>query len=155
FTDAARVPIASVDVSSPVCMNGTAFTPGITTVLVTITDINANIMPQGTTVTFSTTNGTIVSAPTTFIVPNSTACLAGAGPGFVGGTVATGFVCPASSAVPLGSAPLSYAVTVTSDATVAAGPPAVCTNPKPTGVLTVTVTTPKGVITSVSIPVTD
>ena len=163
FTDAARVPIASVDVSSPVCMNGTAFTPGITTVLVTITDINANIMPQGTTVTFSTTNGTIVSAPTTFIVPNSTACLAGAGPGFVGGAVTPGFVCPATSAVPLGSAPLAYAIIIKSDVTQAStttGTPPVTTltcNPNTTtsGVLTVTVRTPSGVSTTTQIPVND
>ncbi len=140
--------------------------PGNTvSVLVTITDVNGNIMPAGTTVTFSTTNGTIVSAPTSFIVPNSVACLEDSGPGFaVGtGTVTPGFICPGSGvptpnnfpAVPLGSAPLSYSVAISSDATLAAGPPAVCTNPKPTGVLTVTVTTPKGVMTSVSIPVTD
>lgn len=114
------------------------------TVVVTITDVNGNIMPAGTTVSLSATNGTITSAPTNFTVPNSTACLAGSGPG-------PGFICPASSAVPLGSAPLSYAVSLTSNAV--AGPP--CNNPITTGSLTVTVTTPKGVITSVSIPVTD
>jgi hypothetical protein len=123
-------------------------------VVVTITDVNGNIMPAGTTVNFSATNGTITSAPTNFTVPNSTACLANSGPGYSIGPVPAGFVCPGSSAVPLGSAPLSYSVSLTSNATLS-GSPAVCTNPIASGSLTVTVSTPKGVVTSASIPVTD
>jgi hypothetical protein len=123
-------------------------------VVVTITDLNGNIMPAGTTVNFSATNGTITSAPTNFTVPNSTACLANSGPGYSIGPVPAGFVCPGSSAVPLGSAPLSYSVSLTSNATLS-GSPAVCTNPITSGSLTVTVSTPKGVVTSASIPVTD
>jgi hypothetical protein len=124
-------------------------------VVVTITDVNGNIMPQGTSVSFSATNGTITSAPTTFTVPNSTACLANSGPGYSIGPVPAGFTCPASSAVPLGSAPLSYSVSLTSNATLSAPPTVVCTNPITSGSLTVTVSTPKGVVTSASIPVTD
>src|SRR6266513_1920584 len=164
FTDAARVPIASIDLRA-VCTSAAPFSPPVSTVLVTITDINANIMPQGTTVTFSTTNGTIVSAPTTFTVPNSTACLAGAGPGFAvaPGTVTPGFVCPATSAVPLGSAPLAYAIIIKSDVTQTSsttGTPPVTTltcNPNTTtsGVLTVTVRTPSGISTTAQIPVND
>src|SRR6266513_1981085 len=161
FTDAARGPIAAVDVRLPACVDGTPYSPPVSTVLVTITDINGNIMPQGTTVTFSTTNGTIVSAPTTFTVPNSTACLAGAGPGFsvAPGTVPPGFVCPATSAVPLGSAPLTYAIIVKSDVTQTSSgtPPTLTCNPNTTtsGVLTVTVRTPSGVSTTTQIPVLD
>jgi len=161
FTDATTTPITSVDVSTPACTAAGPFSPPIKTVLVTITDINGNIMPRGTTVAFSTTNGTIVSAPTSFTVPNSTACLAGAGPGFAvaPGTVTPGFVCPATSAVPLGSAPLSYAIIVKSDVTQTSSgtPPVLTCNPNTTtsGVLTVTVTTPNGTSTTTQIPVND
>src|SRR5439155_25577673 len=123
-----------------------------------LTDINTNIMPQSTTLTFSTPNGTIVSAPTTFTVPNSTACLAGAGPGFAvaPATVTPAFVCPATSAVPLGSAPLAYAIIIKSDVTqTSAGtPPTLTCNPNGTrsGVLTVTVRTPSGDSTTTQIP---
>jgi len=154
-------PVNSVDVRFPTCVNGSAYSPPVRTVLVTITDVNGNIMPQGTTVTFSTTNGTIVSAPTSFSVPNSTACLAGAGPGFAvpPGTVTPGFVCPGTSAVPLGNAPLAYAIIIKSDVTQASSgtPPALTCNPNATtsGVLTVTVRTPSGVSTTTQIPVID
>jgi hypothetical protein len=113
----------------------------------TITDVNGNVMPAGTTVVFTTTNGTIVSAPQNFVVPNSTACLAGAGP-------AAGFICPASSAVAIGASPLTYTVIVKSNAT--QDPTSLaCSNSVPDGVLTVTVTTPKGVATSAQISVAD
>ncbi len=135
-------------INLPLCIDGVAFSPSAQTVVFTIRDANGNIMPAGTTVTFATTNGTIVSAPTNFVVPNSTACLAGSGP-------AAGFICPAASAVALGAAPLGYAVTVKSDATQGASPTFACTNASPVGVLTVTVTTPKGLATSTSIPVND
>jgi hypothetical protein len=130
----------------PPCTNGVPFTGLTTSVTVTINDVNGNIMPAGTTVSFSTSNGTIVSLPTSFIVPNSTACLSGFGP--------AGFVCPASSAVLLGSAPLAYQVIMKSDATQDATT-LVCTNASGAGVLNVTVSTPKGVVTSASIPVND
>jgi hypothetical protein len=124
-------------------------TPGASdSVLVTVTDVNGNIMPAGTTVSFSATNGTITSAPTSFTVLNSTACLQGSGPG-------AGFICPVSSAVPLDSPVISYVVSMTSNATISAPPASVCTNPISAGVLSVTVTTPKGVSTSISIPVND
>jgi hypothetical protein len=190
-TDVARAPVASIDVSAPACTNATPFSPPIQTVLVTVTDVNGNIMPQGTTVTFTTTNGTIVSAPASFTVPNSTACLAGSSPGFLPGgalggftcpdpgdvtrrrcvandpVAAAGFICPTTSAVPFGDAPLAYAVTVKSDvtqtsATTTTGTPPVTTttltcNPNTTssGVLTATVTTPGGTTTSVQLPVFD
>jgi hypothetical protein len=156
-------PVTTVDLTTPGCTTTAAFTPPSKLVLVTITDINGNIMPAGTTVTFTTTNGTIVSAPANFVVPNSTACLEDSGPGYFSlpfpGTVVPGFVCPGTSSVPLGSAPLTYSVLVKSDQTqTPPAPPATaytCSNPTPSGVLTVTVTTPRGVSTSVQIPVDD
>jgi hypothetical protein len=129
------------------CVNGVLFTPPSQSVDFTITDVNGNVMPAGTTVVFTTTNGTIVSAPQNFVVPNSTACLAGAGP-------AAGFICPASSAVAIGASPLTYTVIVKSNAT--QDPTSLaCSNSVPDGVLTVTVTTPKGVATSAQISVAD
>jgi hypothetical protein len=130
------------------CVDGTQFTAPSQDVQITITDVNGNIMPAGTTVAFSTTNGTIVSSPTSFVVPNRIACLAGSGP--------AGFTCPASSAVALGNAPLTYTVSVKSDVTQGAGPTFIC-NPNTTasGSLTVTVTTPNAISTSASINVLD
>jgi hypothetical protein len=76
---------------------------------------------------------------------------------------AAGFICPATSEVLFGNAPLSYAVTVKSDVTQtsttdpATGFTTLTCNPNttPSGVLTVTVTTPSGVSTSVQIRVDD
>jgi hypothetical protein len=129
------------------CVNGVAFSPPSASLDFTITDVNGNIMPAGTTVSFSTTNGTIVSSPTSFVVPNSIACLNGAGPG-------PGFICPAGSAVALGASPLGYTVTVKSDAT-QDNTTLACSNTRPDGVLTVIVTTPKGVTATAQLPVTD
>jgi len=142
-----RFSVPSINI--PACVNGVGgFTQGTGSVTVTITDVNGNIMPAGTTVTFSTNNGAIVSAPTSFTVPNSTACLAGSGP-------AAGFICPANSAIALGSSPLAYSVTVKSDATQGPGPTFTCTNTSAVGTLLVTVTTPLGLVTTTSINVND
>jgi hypothetical protein len=148
ITDSLLNPVGSVALGS--CNpNATA------SLLVTITDVNGNIMPAGTTISFASTNGQITSLPVSFVVPNSQACLAGSGAGYSSGPIPAGFGCPVSSEVPLGSAPLTYAVSFQSNATVNAGPPPTCTNPISTGVFTITVTTPKAVTTIVSIPVTD
>jgi hypothetical protein len=145
-------------ITLPPCVNGTPFTPSTQRVLFTITDVNGNIMPAGTAVSFSTSNGTIVSLPTSFTVPNSTACLNGEGAG-------AGFICPGSDtvtpanavppAVQPGFAPLAYTITMKSDATQGPTPTFTCTNTTSVGVLNVTVTTPKGVVSTASIPVND
>jgi hypothetical protein len=80
-------------------------------------------MPAGTTVSLSTTNGTILSRTSLT----------------VGG-------CGESS---------TYSVTMESDATQGAGPNFICSNSKTHGYFTVTVTTPKGIITSRMFDVTD
>jgi len=131
----------------------TACNTSIVSTDITITDVNGNLMPAGTTVNFTTTNGTIKSAPTSFVVPNSIACLKNSGPGFSSGTVPAGFVCPAKSEVLLGSQLLTYRVDVISDGTGGGGSP--CTNPSVSGNLIVTVKTPLGVETSNLIPVND
>ena len=172
FSDSSRNPITGI--SFPTCTAAAAFTPQTLTVLITVTDVNGNIMPAGTTVSFTTTNGTIQSTPTSFTVPNSAACLAGAGPGpsgFIcpsspGGTrcvlnvpaEGAGFICPTSSEVLFGNAPLTYAVLLKTQATQSgtAPGPFTCTAPSNSpGRLSVTVTTPKPVITTTSIPVTN
>jgi hypothetical protein len=139
--------LSAAGIALPTCTDGALFVPSSQSLSVTITDVNDNIMPVGTTVSFSTTNGAIVSAPQSFVVPNSTACLLGGGP-------APGFTCPATSAVPLGTYPLAFPVTVQSDAT-QDKTTLVCSNSKTSGVLTITVTTPKGVATTLQVPVTD
>ena len=131
----------------------TACNTSIVSTDITITDVNGNLMPAGTTVNFTTTNGTIKSAPTSFVVPNSIACLKNSGPGFSSGTVPAGFVCPAKSEVLLGSQLLTYRVDVISDGTGGGGSP--CTNSSVSGNLIVTVKTPLGVETSKLIPVND
>ncbi len=165
FSDSSGTPIDPITgITFATCTTGAPFTPPSTTVLITVTDVNGNIMPAGTSVSFSTNNGTIRSTPTSFIVPNSTACLAGAGPGgftcsgtscTLGASAPAGFTCPTSSEVPFGNAPLTYEVIVKSQATQSGtAVPFTCTNSSNSpGRLSVTVTTPKGIVTTASIPV--
>jgi len=146
-TDASGTPMPQINLTT--CTAGTAFpSPAPTqTVLVTITDVNGNLMPAGTTVAFSTNNGKIISAPTSFTVPNSIACL-GNGP--------TALPCPASTAVLLGEPLLTYAVTLQSDATQSGTGPFTCNNTLSSGDLSVTITTkPNGIISIRKIPVND
>lgn len=126
------------------CVTGVTFQPVPQTVTATIHDLHGNSMPIGTTVVFTSNNATIT--PASFTVGNTTACLEGFGP--------PGFICPTSSEVSFGTAPLAFQVSVNSDATQDAAT-LECTNPKKSGALTITVTTPKGVVTSKTIPVTD
>ena len=101
------------------------------TFVVRVLDANGNAMPVGTTVAFSTTNGTITSNAS-YIVPDTTGCLAGS----------AGCLAPSASAT-FGEIP----VTMKSDGAWAAGAPNTCTNANPSGTFTVTVTSPKGIIT--------
>jgi len=155
-TDAFGTPMPQINLTT--CTAATAFpSPAPTqTVLITITDVNGNLMPAGTTVNFTTTNGTIKSAPTSFVVPNSIACLKGSGPGFSSGTPPAGFVCPTKSEVLLGNPLLTYTVTLQSDATQSGtAAPFTCNNTLGSGDLSVTVTTPKGITSISKIPVND
>jgi len=60
------------DISLNHCVNGTPFSNFPETFAIRVTDVNGNVMPAGTTITFSTTNGTILSAGS-FTVPNTSA----------------------------------------------------------------------------------
>ena len=109
------------------CTDGVAFTNTPVTVDVSVTDVNGNIMPAGTTILFSSSNGTITSNPTSFTVSNTSSM----------------------------GADTTYSVTMRSDATQGAVPDYICTNSVASGSLQVTVTTPKGTISYGNIPVTD
>ena len=110
--------------------------------IVTVVDINGNAMPAGSTVAFSSDNGTIVS-DAAYVVPDTIGCRTG----YAG--------CPASAA----SATFGdIFIRMKSDATFTVGtPPApnTCVNSSPAGTFTVKVTSPKGLITTLSTSVTD
>jgi hypothetical protein len=112
---------------------------GPMTFIVTVVDVNGNAMPAGTTVAFSSSNGTITSAASV-VVPDTSGCRTG----FAG--------CPASVGTPNFG---NFAVTMRSDATFTDGPPPKCTNTTSAGTFTVNVTSPKGLITTSSMLVTD
>ena len=95
-----------------------------------ITDVNLNAMPVGTTISFATTNGTLTGT-SSFVVPNTSA--------------------KATTALALGI--FDYKVSLKSDSALVAG---TCVDPTPGvpgGFLTVTVTTPLGVVTTGSVAV--
>lgn len=105
------------------------------TFTVTVVDLHGNAMPAGTTVAFSSDNGTVTSSAS-YTVPSTSGCRTGAS-------------CPALAAsATFGDIP----VTMKSDATWATG---VCTNTNANGTFTVKVTTPKGVITNATKSITD
>lgn len=126
----------SAAIALPVCVLAT----GVTTMTFTVTvvDQHGNAMPAGTTVAFTTDNGTI-SAGASYIVPDTIGCRTG----YAG--------CPASAADPAFG---DHDVTMKSDATWDPVTPK-CTNTTPAGTFTVTVTTPKGLITTSTMTVTD
>lgn len=109
----------------PVCAAGVVGAP--LTFNTIVLDANGNAMPVGSTVNFTTTNGAFVSSAS-YIVPDTTCGLGSVGCGVI-------------------------PVTMRSDATGSAG---VCTNTNgSTGIFTVTVTTPKGTITTATTTITD
>jgi hypothetical protein len=106
------------------CVDGSAtYTPIPQSFPFRVTDTNGNSMAPGTTIVITTTNGTLVSAPTSFTVLDNN-----------------------TTTTP------TYPLTIASDATISSG---VCTNSSLNGTLLVSITSPKGVITNYSIPVTD
>jgi len=97
----------------------------------TVKDVNGNALPVGTTISFATSNGAITGI-SSFIVPNTNANVT---------TSPTAF---------------DYTVSLKSDATFTAAVPPVaafCTDTTPSGTLTVTVTSPLGVVSTGSITV--
>ena len=106
----------------------------------TARDVNGNVLPAGTTIAFTTTNGTIPSSTATYTVPSTNLRVANG--------VADGYG--------------NFAVTVQSDITQAATTNPLtgvttytCANAVGAGNLTATVKTPSGKTTTFSIPVTD
>ena len=132
------------------------------TFIVTVVDKNGNAMPAGTTIAFSTDNGTIISPAGGFTVPNTNSCrtLNPLGPS---GTAYPG--CDATSVLASNYATFGdIPVTMKSDATWASGTPAAsgvaataatCANSTLTGTFTVTVTAPSGAKTVATMNVTD
>jgi hypothetical protein len=145
FTDAAQstsLPtIANIpQINLPSCdTTPPAITQPVTTFYLRVVDVNGNSMPAGTTIALTKTNGNILSS-INIVIPDSSACnknFNSAG-------------CPTLANDPsLGVYPL----TMQSDATFTA--PSTCTNTASTGILTVTVTSPKGLITITNINVND
>ncbi len=101
------------------CVNGERFDNTPVTAFISITDINNNIMPAGTQITIATSNGAITS-PSALVVSN---------------------------AAPTFGTPILYPVTIRSDASQSAGPAYTCTNPITRGYLSISVRTPKGLVT--------
>lgn len=127
-------------IALPTCTPGAGGSVGNSrNVTVTVLDVNGNAMPAGTTVAFSSTNGTITSA-SSYIVPDTAGCRSGY------------FGCPASAA----SASFGeFGLTMRSDATFDSTA-LTCTNSNSnSGILTVTATSPKGLVTTATIDVTD
>lgn len=110
-------------ISLPPCTTGAAFTAVPATFILRVRDRRGQVMPAGTTITFTTTNG-ILSGPTSFTVPNTTTAL-------------------------------DYNITIQSDATQGPSPTFTCTNARTIGILTVTVTTPGGTVTTATTNVID
>jgi hypothetical protein len=136
--DSSLVPASAITL--PSCTTAPADnTMPTTDYFVRIVDEYGNAMPTGTTVAFSTDNGTLLS-PASYVVPNE------------GGGCNSAFAgCPAAS----GSATFgNYKVSLRSDATYDTATTA-CTNTNTTGKLTVTVTSPSGLITPITFTVAD
>lgn len=112
-------------INLPHCTNGVAFNNTATSFTITVTDLNGNIMPAGTTISFATTNGTITSIPTSYTVQNTST-----------------------------KTPPTFLVRMISDATQDPNSLA-CSNSKTSGDFTVTVSTPKAVSTYASVQVND
>lgn len=113
---------------------------------VTVVDVNGNAMPAGTTVALASDNGTILSAPTV-TVPDTIGCR----------TTFAG--CPASAGSPTFG---DIVITMKSDATFTAAdqnanPPTVpqCVDKTLGGTFVVTVTSPRGLVTSSTAGVTE
>ena len=121
------------------CASTFAFANSPKTVYLQITDLHGNTMPAGSTISVTTTNGSVDLAPVS-PVPDNIGC--------VRGDNQFTTLCPADA--PL--LPPLFMV-LTSDAT--QDDALTCTNSKASGLLTITVTSPKGLATSKTYNVTD
>jgi hypothetical protein len=133
------------------CTDPATYIPSTATINVVVTDLNGNAMPAGTTVAFSTTSGSITSTPTTFTVPSTIACLTGVNT-YTDNNAVVHDTCP-FAAPGLATGALSYSVGMKSGVTVTGTPPT-CTPVSP-GIFTITVTTPRGRVTTYQATVTN
>jgi hypothetical protein len=124
-------------IALPACTAGGAGAPA--TFTVTVVDMNGNAPPAGSTINFTTTNGTIISANR--IAENSIGCRTA---GYTG--------CPAAAGAPTFG---DYLVTMQSDVTWSTTTGACSVNQRSSGTFTVTVTTPNREVTERSATVTD
>jgi hypothetical protein len=122
------VPVSPAIISLPACDNPAnlaTLTGPIIRYYIRILDVNGNAMPEGTTISFATTNGTLAS-PSSYTLGNTSGCSSA----FAG--------CPASA----GSVAFEYyPIDIQSDAT---SNGSTCTNSKSSGIFTVNVKTPGG-----------
>jgi len=126
------------------------------TFTMTVVDVNGNAMPAGTTVAFATDNG-VISTGANYTVPDTIGCRIDNNPGGVA------YGCPDNRPAGPGSTTFGdRLVTIKSDATfVPANPTAVppvaasCSDSTTSGTFTVTVTSPKGLITTSTATITE
>jgi hypothetical protein len=145
----ANVTPSQTQVTLPPCTTTATYTRPTQNVTFTVVDQRGNVMPAGTAIRFTTTNGGLIDPNTgnatnqvSFTVPTSAAC--------------TGSSCPvAAPKITSGDRIGSFTVTVQADASQSPTTNA-CTNTNDTGNLTVTVTSPSGHVSpAVSIVVRD
>jgi hypothetical protein len=86
FNEVANLANDSIDLEP--CVTGTPWLNRPVTTAIRIVDPNGNAMPAGTTVNFTTSNGTITSPVTTFTIGNNGQCVT---PGFTPSVLSTGF----------------------------------------------------------------
>ena len=119
-------PIVTAALST--CVNTVPFVNTPVELKINIVDVNGNVMPAGTKIEFSASNGTIINKPVSWTMPSTSAKTNGT---------------------------FTYTVIMESDATQLTVAPFTCTNAKKDGRLIVQVTTPKGLLTAQSFSVTD
>ncbi len=131
---------------TPYCSTSTVYDRPRKDVLVQITDDRGNVMPAGTQIRFTTSNGSLINPASgvqtnqiSFTVPNSSACLSSSS------------FCNGALKISDGDGIGSFRVTVQADASQtpvvdSAGNTTgyTCTNTNSTGLLTVSVTSPSG-----------
>lgn len=145
-SQAVITPLGAAQVQLDHCVDGTPFANLPQTFALAIRDDNptvfpgntlaGNILPAGTRIEFATTNGKLLSEPSA-LVPNTDAAAS---------AVWTYYLTLQSDATQSGPGTSSGGVT---------SPGYLCTNPSGSGLLTVKVTTPLGVVTTRALVVTD
>lgn len=139
-------------VSLPACSDGTQTSPpgpgaagGSLTFTVTVVDLHGNAMPAGTTVNFTSDNGTFAAGfNTTYTVPNTSGCRT------TNPVTGLPFTCPASAAsATFGDIPVTMKSDAIYTAPVAPAVNGTCVNTIASGTFRVTVTSkPGNVITT-------